>query len=119
MLDENLYWLTHKESDWLGLEALEPAAIQVTTTSTEEGSLMATLRNTGAETAFFMRLKIVRKAGGELVLPVYMEDNYITLFPGERRQIGIDLSPLKMEIKSSELQLEIAPWNGESVAVSL
>ncbi len=49
-----------------------------------------------------MRLKISDKHSGELVLPVFMEDNYITLFPGERRQIEIDLSHLGKEINVSE-----------------
>lgn len=71
------------------------------------------------ETAFFMRLLISDKKSGELVLPVFMEDNYITLFPGETRKIEIDLSHLNEDARSSQLQLEVAPWSGNPVSISL
>ncbi len=36
-----------------------------------------------------------------------------------KRQIEMDLSHLNEETESSELQLELAPWNGETVIVGL
>jgi len=119
LLDENLYWLTGKDADWLELEELKPAHIQVEVRKQEQASLSAVLENTGEETAFFMRLKISDKTSGELVLPVFMEDNYLTLFPGEKREIEIDLSHLSEDAGSSALQLEIAPWSGKTVTVEL
>jgi hypothetical protein len=80
---------------------------------------VASIKNTGTETAFFMRLKLCHKATGELMLPVYMEDNYLTLFPGESRRIGIDLSFLQDDVSFSELQLEVSPWSGETVISGL
>jgi len=119
LLDENLYWLTNKESDWLELEGLKMAEIQVGVTKNENGSLTTTIQNTGHETAFFLRMKISNKNSGELVLPVFMDDNYFTLFPGEKRQIGIDVSHLEQDLSASELQLEVAPWNGKTVTLGL
>jgi hypothetical protein len=119
LLDENLYWLTGTDSDWLELEELKPCDIHVHKTKLEKGSLEAVVENTGNETAFFMRLKICQRENGELVLPVFMEDNYLTLFPGEKRHIEIDLSHFKGDVQRSEMQLEVSPWNGESVFVGL
>ncbi len=119
LLDENLYWLTGKDSDWLELEELLPADIHVSVTKNENGLIHASIENTGDETAFFMRLLISDVKSGELLLPVFMDDNYVTLFPGERRQIGIDLSHLDADAKISEMQLEIAPWNGETVTAGV
>jgi len=119
LLDENLYWLTGEDSDWLELEGLKPANIEVGVTKDEDGSLSAAIENTGDETAFFMRLKICDKKSEELVLPVFMDDNYFTLFPGEKRQIEIDLSHLKSDTMISEMQLEVAPWKGRAVTVGL
>jgi len=119
VLDENLYWLTSKESDWLELEGLKPANLQVDVSTNDNGLLHASIKNTGMETAFFMRLLISDKKSGELVLPVFMEDNYITLFPGETRKIEIDLSHLNEDARSSQLQLEVAPWSGNPVSISL
>jgi len=119
LLDENLYWLTGKDADWLELQELKATDIKVGITTNEKGLVQASLENTGDETAFFMRLKVSDKKNGELVLPVFMEDNYFTLFPGEKRQIEIDLSHLERDILSSDLQLEVAPWSGASVRVKL
>ncbi|MCJ7716942.1 MAG: hypothetical protein MUO54_10555 [Anaerolineales bacterium] len=119
LLDENLYWLTSKESDWLELEGLKPANLQVDVTKSDNGLIHASIENTGHETAFFLRMLISDKQSGELVLPVFMEDNYITLFPGEKRQIGIDLSHLKSDAVISEMQLEVAPWSGSTMTVGL
>lgn len=117
LLDENLYWLTGGESDWLELEKLKPADLQVSVAKNKQSSIVASIENTGEETAFFMRLKISAKKSGDLVLPVFMDDNYITLFPGEKGQVEIDLSHLNKDIAVSELQLEVAPWKGKTYTV--
>jgi hypothetical protein len=119
LLDENLYWLTEKESDWLKLEDLQTAHVQVSVSEQTDGSLKATLENTGQETAFFMRLKISERKSGKLLLPLFLEDNYITLFPGEMREIQIDLSHLKGKAAESEKDLVVAPWNGEALTIEL
>jgi hypothetical protein len=118
-LDENLYWLTGSDSDWLKLEELKPAQIEVSVKQGASGKLEASIKNTGTETAFFMRLKLSHKTSGELILPVYMEDNYLTLFPGESREIGIDLSHLPEDVSKADKQLEVSPWSGETVISEL
>jgi hypothetical protein len=119
LLDENLYWLAGDDSDWLDLEELKPAVVQVDVEQRNEDVIIAAIENTGDETAFFMRMKVSSTKTGELVLPVFMEDNYITLFPGEKRQIEIDLSHLSETDRSTALQLELNPWTGETVLVGL
>jgi hypothetical protein len=118
-LDENLYWLTAKDADWLQLEELQPADIQVSVTQQENGSMAATIENTGQETAFFMRIKISERNTGELLLPVFMEDNYITLFPGEKRKIHMDLSNMRHASPQTGMQLEVLPWNGEGIKTAI
>ena len=100
------------------LEGLKPANIEVAVTK-EDGLIYAAIENSGDETAFFMRMKIANNKSGELMLPVFMDDNYFTLFPGEKRQIEIDLSHLKSDTKITEMQLEVAPWKGKTVIVGL
>jgi len=118
LLDENLYWLTGKDSDWLELEELQPADLKVSITK-DIGLVHASIENVGDETAFFMRLLVKEKKSGELLLPIFMDDNYITLFPGEKRMIEIDLSHLDQDLNTSELQLEVSPWSDISVMVGL
>lgn len=44
-----------------------------------------TLSNRTDKVAFFVELQLVKKGSAEMVLPVFWEDNYVTLLPGESR----------------------------------
>ena len=76
------------------------------------------IHNPGKETAFFVRLKVLNGKGGELALPVFFTDNYLTLLPGESREIGIDISHLQ-DIKPTSLWFEIEGWNVKSNSIKL
>ncbi len=109
ILDENLYWLTNAPSDMQDLEKLDVASLQLNIEKGASGQLVAAIKNSGKETAFFSRLKVVDKETGELVVPVFFNDNYFTLFPGEQKQIQIDLSDAT---QNKNLQLVVEPYNG-------
>jgi exo-1,4-beta-D-glucosaminidase len=104
----NFYWLSAKpdvlsdKSEWYftptvshgeltALGSLPPAQLTATATMTRRGSEPSgrvTLANTGRALAFQVRLKAVDATGTE-ILPVYWQDNYVTLLPGERREIAV------------------------------
>src|SRR5690606_11541736 len=86
VIDENLYWLTNQDADMQDLEKLEPVQLIVQLEKETTGRTIATFQNNSNETSFFNRLKVVDKEGGELALPVFFSDNYVTLFPGEQKQ---------------------------------
>ena len=52
-----------------------------------EGSTEVRITNPSANLAFLVRLKVTRGKAGEEILPVWWDDNYFELFPGETRQI--------------------------------
>ena len=67
----------------LALLAARPA-------STQAGAQSIThlvLENRSTSVAFFVRLKVTHGKGGDEVLPVVWDDNYISLLPGERREV--------------------------------
>ena len=113
LIDENLYWLTNSPSDMQDLEKLETVQLQLEVEKEKQGSIVAIIKNSSNETAFFTRLKVLEKASGELALPVFLTDNYLTLFPGEEKRIEIDLSNVPSDKTKSDLQLQLEPWNGE------
>jgi hypothetical protein len=115
VVDENLYWLTNQDADMQELEKLESVQLDVQLEKENANRTIATLKNNSNETAFFNRLKIVEKEGGTLALPVFLSDNYITLFPGEQKKIEIDLSQLPASQRNENLQLVLDPWKGEVV----
>jgi exo-1,4-beta-D-glucosaminidase len=46
-----------------------------------------TLHNPGDRIAFFVELSVVGDRSGRLAAPVYWDDNYVSLLPGERREV--------------------------------
>jgi hypothetical protein len=61
-----------------------------------------------------LRLKLVSKSTGEMVLPVLYDDNYFSLMPGETREIGIEAAP---EDLCGKAGLEISGFNLEGRAL--
>jgi hypothetical protein len=86
------------------------------TTGAKSGKVVV-ITNPGNETAFFIRLKIMAENGKELALPVYFGDNYITLLPGESREISVDCNLLPENIKTKPLLLETEGWNVKNQSV--
>jgi exo-1,4-beta-D-glucosaminidase len=68
-----------------------PKVKLVTSTRTERHGdqevTHVTIRNPSKNLAFFIRLKLDKGLNGEEVLPVLWQDNYISLLPGESREI--------------------------------
>jgi len=111
IVSRNFYWLSTTEdalawdkstwyftpttthADLAALSSLPRTSVSVqwsADTGAPEPRGRVTVTNTGSALAFQLRLKAVDASGVE-ILPVYWEDNYISLLPGERRDIRIAL----------------------------
>jgi exo-1,4-beta-D-glucosaminidase len=106
-ISSNFYWLSTRPdvladtstwymtpvkayADFTALAGVPAAALRVTARSARAGGAgetRVTLTNPGKSIAFFNRLQVTRGPGGEEVLPVFWQDNYVSLLPGERRTI--------------------------------
>jgi len=115
IIDENLYWLTNQPSDFQELEKLEAPRLKIQVEKNTAKLQTITIENTGTETAFFARMKVTNSDSGEILLPVFFEDNYLTLFPGEKKKIKVDLSHLPEKTDFHQIQLETKAWNGTPV----
>jgi exo-1,4-beta-D-glucosaminidase len=85
------YTPTVSHADLTSLASLPSARITATATLDRRGREpggRVTLANSGRALAFQVRLKAVDAAGVE-ILPVYWQDNYVSLLPGERREIAV------------------------------
>jgi hypothetical protein len=49
------------------------------------------LSNSTKYPALMVRVKVIREKTGDLILPVIFNDNYISLMPGEKRTVKIEL----------------------------
>ncbi len=104
-VSRNVYWLSTKpdvlawdKSEWYytpqtqyadltGLQNLPPAEVKATARF-EGGRARVTLENPSKALAFLVHLAVRKGPGGEEVLPVLWEDNYVTLLPGETRELA-------------------------------
>jgi exo-1,4-beta-D-glucosaminidase len=70
-----------------------------------------TLENPSKTVAFFVRLKVDKGAKGEEILPVIWEDNYVSLLPGEKREITATYRA--SELGAAKPSVEVKGWNVE------
>ena len=68
-----------------------------------------TVTNTGRTLAFFVRLKLTDGTGGDEVLPVRWEDNYVTLLPGEHRELTATYSAA--DVTRGSVAVTASGWN--------
>jgi exo-1,4-beta-D-glucosaminidase len=82
-------------ADFTALNSLPQVDLDVTAKTQPQGNdrvTTVTVTNPAKTVAFAVRLKVTRAPGGEEFLPVLWQDNYITLMPGESRQIAASYS---------------------------
>jgi beta-galactosidase/beta-glucuronidase len=119
IVDENLYWMTNQKEDLQDLEQLNQISLQVKTHKDKNGKRYVSIKNAGRETAFFTRLKVTDRFTGEIILPVFFGDNYFTLFPGEQKNVKIDLSYLPIEIDIGNLVLQSETWDNKLIETKI
>ena len=86
------YTPTAKHADLRALASLPRTSLALKTTYTPsggEGRALVAVRNTGTALAFQVRLKLTDPSSGEEILPVYWQDNYFALLPGETREVAV------------------------------
>jgi exo-1,4-beta-D-glucosaminidase len=77
----------------------------------EEAITHVVLENSSKSLAFFVRLKVVKGGGGDEILPVLWTDNYVSLLPGERREVTATYRG--QELGAAKPVVEISGWNVE------
>ena len=76
-----------------------------------------TLKNPSANLAFQVRLGIQRSGQSDEILPVFWDDNYIELMPGETRELTAKYLPTA-DI-SGDVELHVSGWNVNPIALPL
>lgn len=95
LLSTNLYWKNVAQDDFVALEKIQSASLNVTAIARQAGEntvLDVTLTNPAKVVALLTHLQLHRKSDGARVLPVFYSDNYMSLAPGESRQVTIEAS---------------------------
>ena len=75
----------------MALDGLKYVTLKVKNNFSKDGpstKVTVELENPSPDLALMVEIRVVRDATGEVVLPVYLDDNYITLLPKETRKIS-------------------------------
>ncbi|HLH07103.1 MAG TPA: LamG-like jellyroll fold domain-containing protein [Terriglobales bacterium] len=92
LISDNLYWLAGTSSHYRQLNHLRAATLAATATSSRVDQtvhIRVQLKNTGTDVALENKLTLLNSDGSR-ILPAYYGDNYVSLLPGESKDIDIE-----------------------------
>jgi len=134
----NFYWLSAKKNvyewakttykytpvssyeDFTALQNLPKVKLDVNearATGPDGSAVQVIVKNPSDHLAFQVRFGIQKRGQTEEILPVFWDDNYIELMPGESREITARYLPTS-DI-SGPLELTVAGWNIDTTTISL
>jgi exo-1,4-beta-D-glucosaminidase len=138
IVSSNFYWLSTtddvldmKKTKWFytpvssyadmtQLEKLPPVKLAVSGRAMHRGGeeiARVTISNPSRSLAFFVHLQIKQGSSERDVLPVVWEDNYVSLLPGERREITATYKV--KDLGNAPAILNVEAWNSAPVKISL
>jgi hypothetical protein len=114
VLSENSYWPSADEASLQRLNRLAAQPVRMSAHAAREGEeslLRVTLEDRGASPVLSAKLTLL-DAQGERILPAYYSDNYLTLLPGEPRQITI-----RYPENARAARVALRGWNARPMSV--
>jgi len=96
LLSSNFYWLStglDDSANFSDLENLAEVDLDISYAAQEKSRtcfVYVDLRNPSSNLAFAVNPKIKKSISGDLVLPIYWQDNYFSLLPGERQKVKVE-----------------------------
>jgi exo-1,4-beta-D-glucosaminidase len=134
LVGSNFYWLSTKPetldwaksnqnvtptesyADYTSLAQLPKVKLDVSSRTERNGNggdavTSVTVENPSKAVAFFVRLKLAKEKAGEEILPVVWQDNYISLLPGEKREVTATYR--NSDLGNAKAEVEARGWNVE------
>jgi Glycosyl hydrolase 2 galactose-binding domain-like/Exo-beta-D-glucosaminidase Ig-fold domain/Glycosyl hydrolases family 2/Concanavalin A-like lectin/glucanases superfamily/Glycosyl hydrolases family 2, TIM barrel domain len=118
LVSDNLYWLGGTNSQYRQLNHLAAAALTASASSTPTDSTVhvrVQLKNTGNDVALENKLTLLN-TNGTRILPAYYSDNYVSLLPGESKEIDIEYPA---SAATGAAQIAIRGWNATPQKVAV
>ena len=127
---ENFYWLSTKKdimdypatewfvtpikkfADFTALNDLTEVKLEVTPTFEHNGDknkVTAVLKNPTEAVAFSVFVNLVGGPSGKSILPIYWDDNYFTILPGESKTLVGYFS--SADLRGEEPYVQVSGWN--------
>jgi exo-1,4-beta-D-glucosaminidase len=130
LLSRNFYWLSTKpdvpdfaKSEWYytplseyanfdALQQLPKATVKASMKYSDAGpepTAHVTVENAGSGLALLVRLRLINRKDGAEVLPVFWDDNYISLLPGEKHEVTVHVR--KSDLDATKPVLAVDGFN--------
>jgi exo-1,4-beta-D-glucosaminidase len=130
LLSRNFYWLSTRPdtlafdktewyytpltsyADFTALEGLPRATVKASLQFEEAGEEptgRVVVENTGSTLAYLVRLRVLKGKDGSEILPVFWDDNYLCLLPGEKREITVHVR--KSDLGNAKATLAVDGFN--------
>ena len=111
IVSRNFYWLGADNASYRRLNRLPAASLSATAKATRTGEnirVRVDLKNTGTAAALANKLTLLNASDGSRILPAYYTNNYVSLLPGESREIELEY-PAKSAMGAAQVALR--GWN--------
>jgi len=112
-VSDNFYWMGGTSADYRKLNRLGEAQMKTTVRTAVEGDeerVKIVLENDGSTAAIELKLTLLEADEKTRVLPAYYSDNYVSLLPGEKKEVLIECS--KAAAKDG-ISIALRGWNLE------
>jgi exo-1,4-beta-D-glucosaminidase len=128
LISDNFYWLStkldtlawaHRKdtvytpqkdfADLTGLNSLPLIKLDLTSSAHQEGKkglVAVRVNNPNASVAFQVNLRITKGKGGDDLVPIFWDDNYFSLLPGEEKAVTATYDSADAEGKVPVLELD-------------
>ncbi|MEP0365862.1 MAG: discoidin domain-containing protein [Cyclobacteriaceae bacterium] len=120
VLASNFYWIENESGHCLDLNDLPDSEVKLKVNPKNEENIRIIsleLKNTSNHWSLLNKIKLKDKATGESILPVFFDDDYVSLMPGEKRVITMRVDNSQLKGKTPVLYLE--GWNTITTSTEL
>ena len=110
VVSENFYWLSADgKNDFRAITQMPKVDLQLTSTTTTKDNdivMRIKVKNSTNRLAFMHRLMITKGDSEDEVLPTFWTDNFLTIFPGEEREVVATFARQDLEGATPVLKLD-------------
>ncbi|MVT10623.1 glycosyl hydrolase [Chitinophaga sp. ysch24] len=109
VIDDNLYWFPDAKGNYSGLQKMKAAKVQITAQKIDDENISVKISNpANGPVAFFNRVSLVDTKTKKRILPVFYNDNYVSVLPGEEKIVTISGAAVK---RNGNAEVTVYGWN--------
>ena len=120
VLSDNFYWLENKDKNCLDINELPKSDIKLTIIESTENNFYTAqikLTNKSGNISLLNKIKLKDKDSGESILPVFFDDDYVSLLPNEQKTINIKVD--KKYLKDKNIEMHLEGWNTKALKLDI